>query len=138
MGGILRLPPLYFTTDEHGNVIYESSKLADRVFKSLPIARHVMTIKRFRKARSAAQNNYTWGVVYDILSKETGFTPEEVHQVYGEMFLSYEKDGHTFVKSTTKLTTVEMEDYLSKVRQHASQFFHCYIPLPNENHWLDV
>lgn len=134
----MKLPPLYFTPDKNGNVVYEAPELAERVFRSLPIARHVLTIKRYRKDRSASQNSYMWGCVYDILSKEIGYTPEEVHQVYGEMFLSYEKDGHRFVKSTTKLTTVEMEDYLSKVRQHASQFHSCYIPLPNETHWLDV
>jgi len=40
--------------------------------------------------------------------------------------------GADYVKSTTSLSTVEMEDYLSKCRQFGSLTLGIFIPLPNE------
>ena len=82
--------------------------------------------------RSKSQNNYMWGVVYDIISKETGYDQEEVHQLMGQQFLAYEKKEGCFIKSTTELNTKEMEIYLEKVRRFASIELKCFIPLPNE------
>lgn len=36
------------------------------------------------------------------------------------------------LRSTTDLTTIEMEEYLSKIRTWASMTLSCYIPEPNE------
>jgi len=88
--------------------------------------------KMHKNTRSVQQNNYYWGVVCDILSKETGYTPEEIHQILGEKFLSYEKNEMRFVKSTTKLKTNEFEEYMEECRRFASIELSCYIPLPNE------
>ena len=85
-----------------------------------------------KQTRSQAQNAYYWGVVLDIIGKDLGYEPEEAHQIFTEMFLSYEKDSRKFVKSTTKLNTKEMEQYLEKVRRFASMELSIFIPLPNE------
>jgi hypothetical protein len=88
--------------------------------------------KQHKEKRSIQQNNYYWGVVCDLLSKETGYTPDEIHQILGEKFLSYEKNEMTFVKSTTKLNTNEFENYMEECRRFASMELNCYVPLPNE------
>jgi hypothetical protein len=83
--------------------------------------------------RSQKQNRYMWGVVYKILGDELGYLPEEVHQFCGDMFLKYEKPtGEMFIKSTTRLTKPEFEDYLEKVRRFASVELSISIPKPNE------
>jgi hypothetical protein len=83
--------------------------------------------------RSQKQNAYYWGVVLKIMGDEIGYLPDEIHQLMGKEFLSYErKPGELFVKSTTKLSTVEFEDYLSNVRRFAATELNIYIPLPNE------
>jgi hypothetical protein len=129
---------LYFTVEE-GQPKWESPGQFERITKALkPGVRQEVTIKPYRPNRSNAQNAYMWGVVYKILSEETGYTEEEVHQLMTEMFLSYTKNGKKFVKSTTKLKTVPMEDYLSKIRMWASMELNCYIPLPGETHWTTV
>jgi hypothetical protein len=52
------------------------------------------------------------------------------------MFLKYEKNGHVFIKSTTKLSTVEFEDYMESIRRFASMELSLWIPEPNEkNHF---
>ena len=91
-----------------------------------------VTIKKKRKKRSTPQNAYMWSCVYKIVSNHTGYTLEECHQLFGKMFLKYEKNGHVFIKSTTKLSTVEFEDYMESIRRFASMELSLWIPEPNE------
>lgn len=100
--------------------------------KSLRQRRHIITIKEYKENRSKMQNAYYFGVVLAIISKETGFEKEEVHELMRRKFLAYEKKGEWFAKSTTMLDTKEMEDYLQKVRMFASMELSCFVPLPRE------
>lgn len=92
-----------------------------------------ITIDKRRNRRSTLENNYYWGVVVEIISDWTGFTPEEAHDALREKFLSnYSKErGLSCIKSTAALTTVEFESYMSAIRQWASEQG-VFIPLPNE------
>ena len=85
-----------------------------------------------RLTRSIQQNKYYWKVICNLVSDHTGFTPEESHQEMGKLFLSYEKNGKVFVKSTTKLKTVEFEDYMEQCRRWSAMELQIYIPLPSE------
>lgn len=40
-----------------------------------------ITIRRHVKKRTAPANNYLWGVVYTVLSDETGYEREELHEI---------------------------------------------------------
>lgn len=85
-----------------------------------------------RHIRSIQQNKYYHGVVCKLISDHTGYTCDEIHQILAEQFLFYEKDGRSFVKSTTKLKTNEFEAYMEECRRWASAELQVYIPLPNE------
>jgi len=85
-----------------------------------------------RMTRSEKQNRYYWGIVLKIMSLETGYTKDEMHQELGEKFRAYEAHGRTFIRSTTDYNTLEMEEYLATVRRFASMALNIYIPLPNE------
>jgi len=82
--------------------------------------------------RSQKQNAYYWGVVLKIMGSELGYLADEIHQLMTKEFLSYENLGEKFVKSTTKLNTKQMEEYLENVRRFATMELSCFIPLPNE------
>ncbi len=82
--------------------------------------------------RSQKQNAYYWGVVLKTIGAELGYLPDEVHQLMQKEFLKYEHLGEIFVKSTTKLNTKEMEEYLANVRRFASTELSILIMLPNE------
>jgi len=77
------------------------------------------------KMRSLPENRYYWGVVLEILSNETGYTPNEMHEVCRSMFLNenitlQKKERTEIINipiSTTSLKTVEFEEYLSKIRR---------------------
>jgi len=89
-----------------------------------------------RKDRSSAENKYYWSVIVGMISQETGHETEEIHEILKGLFLTQHTEilgiGADYVKSTTKLSTVEAEDYFSKCRAWASEFLHMYIPEPNE------
>jgi hypothetical protein len=95
-----------------------------------------MTVERERKHRSTNQNAYMWGVVYAIISEHTGYTPDEAHDAMRWQFLRAHRDGlPDTVKSTARLSTVEMEQYLESIRRWAAADLSVYIPLPNECNW---
>ena len=97
----------------------------------------LVTISNKKMKRSIEQNSYMWGVVYDMIADEMGITPDEAHQMLAKMFLKIkeiEVKGviYAITKSTTKLKTDEMEEYLEKCRRFASMELHILIPKPNE------
>lgn len=122
--------------------------------------RITITVKRFHRPRSNQQNKYYWGVVLEIISEYTGYSPEEVHEMMRAKFLSHvlkmkikrrakaAKELHAkrknkkpipkaiwirVSKSTTDLTTVQFEKYLEKIKRFAAtKLDGLYIPDPEK------
>lgn len=119
--------------------LWESVK---RFFQTIRIdGRYIWPMpEKEKKTRSVQQNKYYHGVVCKLISDYTGYMSEEVHQILAENFLSYERDGRTFTKSTTKLKTADFEDYMEKCRRWAAMELQVYVPLPNEpnNYFYDL
>jgi len=126
-----------FTFEIKEKQIYGKKYLWDsikRFIQTLPDGKYIWNHpEKEKKARSSQQNRYYWGCVCKTISKDTGYTPDEIHQLMQKQFLKYENKGEWFVKSTTKLNTKDMEDYLENVRRFASMELSCYVPLPNES-----
>ena len=122
-------------TKENGSVqnrewLWDSLK---RFFQTLPDGQYIWPHPaKPKKNRSGQQNRYYWGVVCKLVSDHTGYTPEESHQIMAEMFLSYEKEGKVFTRSTTKLRTADFEIYMEQCRRWAAMELRIYLPLPNE------
>lgn len=103
----------------------------------------VITIKEQGKRRSERQNAYYFGVVIPAIKElfeaaGTSLTPEDVHcflkeHVAGMMKVILLPDGgrRAIVESSTKLTTVQWEEYMDKIRAWAAQWG-VVIPLPSE------
>jgi hypothetical protein len=97
-----------------------------------------MTLSQPTKGRSLNQNAYMWGVVYTMIAAETGHTTEEVHEFMKGMFLprsfiTIGKKTEQLIKSTTTLSTLDMEEYLEHVRAFAATELNMTIPLPHES-----
>ena len=91
-----------------------------------------ITIGPITKKRSNPQNSYLWGVVYKLISDETGDDAESVHHAMRSMFLADTGRVVVKVKSTSKLTTVEFQQYVREIQRWAAGFLGLYIPDPNE------
>ena len=97
--------------------------------------RKVCRITNPEKYRSVVQNNYYWSIL-ELLETETGTFKDDWHNYFGSKFRRFEKvinnELTEYVKSTTQLTTLEAEDYYSKIRMFASVELGIYVPMPNE------
>ena len=98
--------------------------------------RTTMTLERFRKARSGRQNRYYWGIIIKAIQEAGGYTtPDEAHDACRWALLRVEREKGPYCRSTTELTTIETEDYYSKLRQMGAEGFFgdsVWIPEPNQ------
>lgn len=95
-----------------------------------------------QKQRSNPQNRYYWGICIRLLCEHTGYTPDDMHEIVKHKFLKKTvwlqhnvegvKEMNEITKSTTSLSTSEMEKLLSDIRGWASLCLGCYLPEPNE------
>jgi len=97
----------------------------------LALASNKIDIKILRGKRSLKQNAYFHGVICTIFGNQFGLTPIEAKQDLAKEFLSYEKNGTNYTKSTSDLNTLEFEQFNSQCRIYASNNG-CWIPKPNE------
>jgi len=92
-------------------------------------------VRQPRKDRTNQQNSYYWGVVVDMVSKELGYEPHEMHEEFKRMFNpqpSKIDPEVTFGGSTTKLTTTEMNEYIERIARWAAGYLGIVIPDPTE------
>lgn len=109
----------------------------------LPGKRFVLSLKEVKRKRSLSQNAYYWGVVVAEITRmfrDAGnyVDDEDVHEFLklrvgklSRTIVTPDGEVHKSLGSTTKLSTMEFEVYLERVRAWSAEFG-CVIPLPNE------
>lgn len=107
-----------------------------------------ITLEEIKRRRSDRQNRYYWGVIIVMVTEmflDAGNTidGEQVHEFLKE-HVGALKDTvldphgvlHSVVRSSTKLTTAEWEDYMERIRVWAADFS-LNIPAPNESEFWE-
>jgi len=122
-------------SNHKSHIEFESDKELRATLANLPDEIEVV-LRNEHSSRTTPQNKYYWSVVIEILSQEFGYVKDEMHEILKTQFLKnyimlHDKEVE-IVRSTTDLTTMEMEDYLAKIRMWALEEHHVKIPLPNE------
>ncbi len=82
--------------------------------------------------RTLDQNAYYRGVIISCFSDCTGYSKEKAHNILAKRFLSEFKENKWRVRSTTELTTIEFEQYLSSCKLYLHHDFRCPVPDPNQ------
>jgi hypothetical protein len=128
--------PIFSGKIDRGKVLLDNPNKYLVQIGKLEGQRIEVVLRKQKTSRSNNQNSYYWGVVLELLTC-TGYTAEEMHEIMKYKFLQTikiipDKKGMPYIKSTTKLNTIEMEEYLEKIRRFASMELNCFIPLPNE------
>jgi hypothetical protein len=102
-----------------------------------------VTVKKYKRDRSDAQNSALWGLAYKIMAEETGNDPDDLHVYFcGEFFGWREVDvlGKKKVKprrTTTRdengkrdvIKTSEFSDFFNTIQRRAAEIG-IYIPDP--------
>ena len=91
------------------------------------------TVGERKPPRSLEANAYLWAVVYEFIADETGMTPEEVHAEMKDRFLPRfftRENGEEkeLEKSTTRLNSKEMSNYIEQVKAFAASELSVSIP----------
>ncbi len=100
------------------------------------------TVKIVRKTqpRTVSQNSLMW-MWYKLMEERTGQRKEDIHDYYKTMFLSRQVaiGGRwvTVIGSTTDLNTLQMTNYLEKVKADVAAEFGITLPLPEDNLYQD-
>ena len=124
--------PVFLATIQKGRLVFNNPDGFEKYLWKLNDKSVDVVVRLPRKDRSNSQNRYMWGVVYELLSEAIGYTPNEIHDTMRMLFLQDNLRKIPTLRSTTELTTVEMENYLEQIRQWAAEELNCVIPLPNE------
>ena len=127
---------LFFGSVKKGKLVFEFPAEVTLHLRTLEGNEVEVTIDKKRKKRSRRENNYYWAVPVAIVAEFTGFTSEEAHESLKWLFLKKKNEvGIETCRSTTELSTVEFEEYCSKIRQYFAETFQLDIPEPNEISW---
>ena len=121
---------------KNGKVTFQDRERFDNHLLNYEGKTVVVTVREQKERRSLNLNSYYWAVIVKLLSEETGYNKDEMHEVLKSMFLrtKYQIKGiwiHS-TKSTTKLTNEEMQAYIEECKSFASTTLGLYIPDPNE------
>lgn len=129
------LPKFYGSVDSRGELVIDPEYIVrwKQMLLNFKNQKVTVVLDKAHKNRSNNQNAYYWSCVIGMIADETAHTKEEVHSMLGMKFLKFVNGkGLEYVRSTTDLTTTEMEEYLEECRRWASEFLNLYIGLPNE------
>lgn len=99
-----------------------------------------VAVKRRRATRSQQQNAYYWGVVVELISEHTGYSPDEVHDLLKALFIPKRlavQDGNGEIHgeiviggSTRQMNKVEFGEYMETIRRWAAETLDVVIPDP--------
>ena len=99
------------------------------------VARIISQGKRvFIKAsmpRTISQNDYFHGIICPIFAISFGLTKAEAKQIFKNEFLTYDKLGKEFTKSTSELNKDEFSNFIDECLNFAANH-NCYIPSSDE------
>jgi hypothetical protein len=101
----------------------------------------LITVSRKHATRSVQANRYYWGVVVELLSEHTGYTPDEIHEVLKAKFIPKKlavSDGNGEIKgefviggTTTEMNKLEFGEFITNIRQWAADELDVVIPDPD-------
>ena len=127
----------YSNVSEEGKLQKNVSEKIALELKEFSGKRVEITIEKLKSTRSSRQNRLWW-LYMTILSKEIGYTKDEMHEICKFKFLKREKidekTGEVFeyIGKSSKLTKSEFADMTTDLIRWASETFNIVLPLPDE------
>jgi hypothetical protein len=128
---------------ENGKFMPNSKEYFKRAFESYEGKIIELSLKVWHKKRTNPQNSYYWGVVIELIKNYINdlgndFDSDTIHELLRSLFLKTTKEivnkesGEVktieYIQSTTKLSTIEFENYIESCKRYAAETFDLYIP----------
>lgn len=123
---------------ENGEVKLEKS--FDFMCSQLRNGRYKVTIERYTEPRTISQNALMW-LWFTCIEQETGTDKLDVHDYYCNLFLrrtAVINGKETVIAgSTSRLNTLQMTDFLNKVKADAATELGISLPLPDDLYYQE-
>ena len=128
--------------DDTGALRLDDRRRFDGAVKVLAGKRVFVRIEQERSRRSLKQLATWWGLWLDIVARDTGSDPDELHEYCKQHFLparhiQFVNAAGEFaegeIRTTRKLTTMEMADWMEHGRAWIQAFFGITLPEPDPN-----
>ena len=125
-------------TKEKGEI--RMNKSFDFMCSQLRNGRYRVTIERYTEPRTLNQNALMW-LWFTCIEQETGTDKLDVHDYYCNRFLRRTAfiNGRELVISgkTSSLNTLQMTDFLNKIKADAAAEFGITLPLPADRYYQE-
>ena len=123
---------------ENGEV--RMNKSFDFMCSQLRNGRYKVSIERYTEPRKLRQNELMW-LWFTCIEQETGTPKQDVHDYYCNLFLrrtAVIKGKETVIAgSTSRLNTIQMTDFLNKVKADAASELGIMLPLPADRFYQE-
>lgn len=123
---------------ENGEV--RMNKSFDFMCSQLRNGRYKVSIERYTEPRTLSQNALMW-LWFTCIEQETGTSKQDVHDYYCNLFLrrtAVIKGKETVIAgSTSRLNTIQMTDFLNKVKADAASELGIMLPLPADRFYQE-
>jgi hypothetical protein len=120
-------------TKRDGRLAFDQEPAA--VFDLLTNGQYVLTIKKMSKKRSIAQNDLMW-MWLSCIERETGTSKDDIYMYYCKKFLmkTITVGGRMerIYTTSSKLTVVEMTNFLNQIQADAASELGITLPLPED------
>ena len=117
----------------HGRLVFDREPAS--VFDLLQNGQYVITIKRASTKRSIDQNNLMW-LWLECIARETGTPKNDIYMYYCKKFLmkTITVGGRMerIYTTSSKLTVVEMTNFLNQIQADAASELGITLPLPED------
>jgi len=128
--------PVFFASIQKGKLLFNNQEGFDKHLLRLNDKSVEVVVRIPRKDRSTPENDYYWGCPVSLISEHTGYTPEETHEFLKLKFLSkiivMAGKDERIPRSSTELSTLEWEKWMTEIREWAAQELNLVIPEPNQ------
>ena len=125
-------------TKKDGEV--ELSKPLEFMYSQLRNGRYWLRIERYVEQRTISQNALMW-LWFTCIERETGSDKQDVHDHYCRLFLRRTAliNGveETVYGGTSKLNTLQMTDFMNKVKADAATEMGIILPLPEDRYYSE-
>lgn len=117
-------------------------RVIDRLDQGLMSGPQKVTLTRYRKKRSIAQNSLMW-MWYDVISKHVFesmgamYSSEDINEYFKQLFLpkrviEFKHKALDIQIGTSELTTMEMMEYLDKLDYYCVEKLDLILPKPED------
>lgn len=108
-----------------GTLVFRNPRWVKGMLKQYADCKIRVVFEKMKREKSKEQLGYLWGVVYPEISRHTGHSPEELHEIFKSKFLREKKVWRgseiTTLGSISQMTTGELAEFITNVILEAGE-----------------